>query len=77
MMTKQFNKIVINIPPGGKLGIHLIDNHSQHGASVSDVNEDSPLLGTVFPGDIIAGINEVVDCSRMNTTSTWRMQICT
>ena len=76
MMTKQFNKIVINIPPGRKLGIHLIDNHSQHGASVSDVNEDSPLLGTVFPGDIIAAINEV-DCSRMNTTSTWRMQICT
>ena len=76
MMTKQFNKIVINVPPGRKLGIHLIDNHSQHGASVSDVNEDSPLLGTVFPGDIIAGINEV-DCSRMNTTSTWRMQIST
>ena len=55
----DFTKIVVNAPPG-RLGIHLSNRDDGGvGAFISAVNDDSPLVGQVYPGDEVVRIDEV------------------
>lgn len=53
--TRKYKRIVV--APAGKLGI-VIDT-TLEGPVVYKVNEGSPLAGVIFPGDLIASIDDV------------------
>ena len=47
---------IVKVPPG-KLG--LIIDTTLEGPVVYKVNDDSPLQGSIFPGDLIVAVNDV------------------
>ena len=47
---------VVSAPPG-KIGISFVEYHGH--AMVSNVSEDSPLVGWVFPSDVLVAIDDV------------------
>ena len=61
-----YTKITIKAPQG-KLGIRLIDQIVGHDCRwrITSVNDDSPLIGKIRPGDFLVTIDNI-DVSRMN-----------
>lgn len=61
-----YTKITIKAPQG-KLGIRLIDQIVGHDCRwrITSVNDDSPLIGKIHPGDFLVTIDNI-DVSRMN-----------
>jgi hypothetical protein len=51
---------LVSAPPG-RIGIQFVEYRGH--AMVSDVSQDSPLLGWIFPSDILIGMPAIVACT--------------
>lgn len=60
-------KVVVHIPPGGRLGIKLVDDADGRGVTVSAVDSDYAAVHAIRRGDRVVSINEV-DVTEMNAT---------